>query len=200
MNNFVFDFDCTLTYTHFYYFTNDLDTYCKKFKVEQTDKIKNLQVSIIKYLKEDTKINLYLLEQFIELIFGGNDRLKMIKQFLCKLNLNNVYIASRGNKNDICKCVDLLGIKISHNNIFGNETPKVNVINNLINKGNVFYVDDDRFEHIEFIRNLLIIDKFPMTIAQKNNNNYVFMNSLMKEGSGLTLEQINLILHFYNIN
>jgi hypothetical protein len=200
MNNFVFDFDCTLTYTHFYYFTNDLDTYCKKFKVEQTDKIKNLQVSIIKYLKEDTKINLYLLEQFIELIFGGNDRLKMIKQFLCKLNLNNVYIASRGNKNDICKCIDLCGIKISHNNIFGNETPKVNVINNLINKGNVFYVDDDRFEHIEFIRNLLIIDKFPMTIAQKNNNNYVFMNSLMKEGSGLTLEQINLILHFYNIN
>jgi len=166
----------------------------------QTDEIKCLQQSIIKYLKEDTKINLYLLEQFIELIFGGNYRLKMIKEFLCKLNLKNVYIASRGNKNDICKCIDLLGIKISHNNIFGNETPKVNVITNLINIGNVFYIDDDRQEHMEFIKNFETYFNFPFTTGIKNNNNYVFMNSLMKEGCGLTLEQINLILHFYNIH
>lgn len=199
MNSFIFDFDCTITYTHFYYFTHDLDTYCKKFKIEQTDKIKWLQIIIIKYLKEDHYIPLEYFSIFVNLIFGSNERLRLIKKFLNKLNLENVYIASRGDKNDICKCIDLLGIKIPHDNVFGNETPKINVINNLIDKGNVFYVDDDRQEHIEFIKDFETDSRIPFTSCIKNKNHYVFMNTLMKEGSGLTLEQMNLILIFYNI-
>ena len=200
MNSFIFDFDCTLTYTHFYYFTHDLNTYCKKFKIRLDNEIKILQKDIINYLKENIYIPLNSLVYFTELIFGGTERLRLIKKFLNKLNLKNVYIASRGNKNDICKCIDLLGIKIPHDNIFGNETPKVNVINNLINVGNVFYVDDDRQEHMEFIKDFETNSRLPFTSCIKNNNHYVFMNSLMKEGSGLTLEQMNSILNFYNIH
>jgi hypothetical protein len=199
MNYFIFDFDCTLTYTHFYYFVHDLETYCKKFKIVLTDEIKNTQQEIIKYIKGEYIPSIYTTTHFIDLIFGGDKRLQMIKNFLNVLGLDNVFIASRGIKNDIAKCVDLIGIKIPHAHIFDYQTPKINVLNYLISQRNIFYIDDDKKEHGEFMLDLKPTNRFPFVLSEKNSHCYVFMNSLMKEGNGITAEQIELIINFYKI-
>ncbi len=149
--------------------------------------------------------------EFIDLIFGGADRLSNLRQMLYDIIIagGDIYISSRGNKQFIMKSLQLAGIDviINSSNITGSEKPKVHLLNELIASRDVFYVDDDHEEHNKFCTQLHGLGCDPgsrtetseLTSCIIRGHKYKFMNSLVKNvGGGLNDAQMARISKIFN--
>lgn len=124
----VFDFDCTLTYTHYFYFLNMYQLYKdpqkgpwykevtenKGFiKSSELDDIASRIENMYGMPKGEYLVNTCMTEeQLINIFFGGSDRLNRLKNMLQTLQDNgyDIYISSRGNCENILSLVRKVGI------------------------------------------------------------------------------------------
>ena len=201
---YVFDFDCTITFRHFFAFLNNLDVFkgmYSKSHVIDNEEVDLIYNTVYGYFKntEQTKIADDIVNKFINLIFGSKDRLDNIKYLINTLQSTRqcVYIASKGIRDEIIKCIELVGINIALTNITGrDDRNKVDVLQLLYSNNNVFYVDDDDDQHQLFAQNINAPYRVKDLYVHKKNT-YVFM-PLFKNGYGLvnhnmiTILQLNL--------
>lgn len=211
----VFDFDCTLTYNHYYYLTSNNGLYkTDDYKLDDKTIDKELLKSLfmqVKYM-DDNQIS-SLKEKWIKnnqiiinIVMGGNERLDMIRNFFEWLKNHNVdiFISSKGMCNDIVFVLyhmDLMSyikeINAYQDVVYFKDSsscivcPKSKYLSKLLKSyDTVFYVDDDPDEHNK-IKN---IQKFPSV-------KYMYFGSnigLFKEDKGLTKEMIEIIKNQIN--
>lgn len=186
---FVFDFDCTITFTHWFYFVHDFDKYKTLYNVP------SCLGKLSKLVKENRKLTLYEKSILIKYIMGGYERINMLKSFLAILIRDgySLFIASRGYVEDILYLLKLSGLNVfryinahssEHKNI-----SKDKFLFNLYQRGytKIRYVDDNNEEHNKL--NLENVDYF-----------YYGSNvNLQKENLGLTSNMLNTILKHDNI-
>jgi hypothetical protein len=189
-NAFVFDFDCTITSKHFFYFTHDYETFKKMYPY-------------VSYPTNETDTNE---TDMINMIMGGEERIRLIKNMINTLVSKNceVHIASRGVKKDIIEFLKKIGIiNIADDHITGGETPKIEVLQKLIATKNVFYADDDKDEHSLFVENNHCIAKIineKLVGCNIGSKKYIFMDGLLKNGLGIELSDMPTIYDFvYNL-
>jgi len=201
---YVFDFDCTLTIKHFYYFVSDYDIFKNAYSITSTntiyDKIRDY------YLKDtiadETDKETYI-TPFINLFFDGQERLNKIKKMFERIGKENLYIATRGIKSNVVKILRLIDvgdlIHEDHINplINGKEVDKDILLEDLFKTKNIFYADDNHEEHIKFINknNPTIVRETENTTVYRgrNGNTYTFYKSLMKEGGGISEDMLDRI-------
>jgi len=190
LQSYVFDFDCTLTTRHLYYFVNNLSNFIQVFP----DVTSETRLTLAQINRLHGWINDYFSgrdsfftnhsqnkEQFINLIFGNEKRITKLGNMFKAIGINNLYIASRGIKEQIIKVLDLVGLGgyVKQENITGGEVNKVHVLNRLISLGNVFYADDDSEEHGVFVSShgLVFVDKENNFMRYNYNSyKYIFYN------------------------
>lgn len=193
-NKFIFDFDCTLTSTHLFYLLNNTPQFVTLFGsdlVSDFDSFvtlfKNYFIRGIDGGASDPQNKLL----FINLIFGSWERLEAIKQMFTKIGKNNLYIASRGIKEQIISVLNYVGLKnlVDESHITGGDVLKVHVLNNQITNHNVFYMDDDHEEHEEFVKGINLMKTSSNDILAVYNcipseKTYTFYNGLVKNKAG----------------
>jgi hypothetical protein len=201
--SFIFDFDCTLTVRHLFYFLNNLAEFKKLYSTELTsisiseDVINNIYIFARYHLKlDDTSSTINEVEGkelFIKIIFGSQERIEILKNMFTDIGTDNLYIASRGIKDQIIKTLDFVGLGglIKSENITGGGTEKTKILNDHIVKENVFYVDDDNTEHLDFVRVLgtnLRLTRENTSINTythiPTNTTYKFYKNLVKNTGG----------------
>jgi predicted HAD superfamily phosphohydrolase YqeG len=177
----VFDFDCTITTKHWYWFTTDLSTFVQKFG-DISDQF-NCREKILECLKTKITYTLSFGERnWIMMSFlGGYDRMAYLKDMFKTLTTNGctLYILSRGNKSHIDTFLNITGLNLyfSSENVYGHEMRKDLFLKKLINKyEKVTYIDDDDTEHLAFLRS---------TCVEENKYTYI---KLPHEGSGIDEE------------
>lgn len=173
----VFDFDCTLTTTHFYnkvstivneilnnHFAKNI-TLNSEYVCDFTMLIARFMLNDIKEdefsvdFKESTLYKTSNIKQIcIDTIFGGTERFEILRKFFDELKQNGeLYISSRGNCDHILwllKKVELSGYfkEINANDDSDDSrctvTNKSNFIHGLRYK-NIYYIDDDPFESFD---------------------------------------------------
>jgi len=176
----VFDFDCTLTSIHYYYFRKGLliDPVTKGYDIDPSDLRFLETLKILKLQLEAGETGLFAKQAIIDHIFGGAQRFESLCQFLQRLSVqNDLRIASRGNPEQILELLDIIKLRryFPDNKVTGSETSKVTLIQFLLQHSNVLYVDDDREEHERILREKR---KLPGT-------HYVFCTGLEKDGKGI---------------
>lgn len=172
----VFDFDCTLTYTHYFYFLNMFDQYVKNSWYEDITKNKKLiTTDELDKIAFDVKKNggntkgEYLITKtdkstLINIFFGGITRferlMKMFETLYDELEYD-IYISSRGQCENILSLVYAVGIakyivEIDAHTETGNKKckengGKVEYISGILSQKyyNIMYVDDDNTEYME---------------------------------------------------
>lgn len=196
--DFIFDFDCTITYRNFAYLWWQLDTFKKLYPNISNDFVDDISnkfnnKNLAKYDKN-----------FNNLIFGDNQRLNdlySLFDFLSKKG--NLIISSRGDKNKIYDCLQLndLGKFFNKDNIYGTETNKTELIISRLKQGNkVFYIDDNHKEHndlLRYIKLLHVDNNFKVYGYNSNIPNYIFFYSLFKDGNGINKNVIDLIISYF---
>ena len=177
----VFDFDCTITTKHWYWFTTDLSTFVQKFG-NISDQF-NCREKILECLKTKITYTLSFGERnWIMMTFlGGYDRIAYLKDMFKTLTTNGctLYILSRGNKSHIDTFLNITGLNLyfSSENVYGHEMRKDLFLKKLINKyEKVTYIDDDNTEHLAFLKS---------THIEENKYTYI---KLPHEGSGIDEE------------
>ncbi len=162
--SFIFDFDCTLTVRHLYYFLNNLSIFKELYSKLLNDidindvNIEQLHAFAKYHLKLDTVSSSLDLttgkELFIKIIFGSQDRIEILRKMFTDIGKDNLYIASRGIKEQIIKTLDFVGLDglIKSENITGGNINKTIILKEHIIKENVFYADDDNEEHNNFVQ------------------------------------------------
>ena len=188
--DYIFDFDCTITYRNFAYFWWKPDEVFKKLYPEISPNfIDNLSSKFNQNLLSD---NISDQIQFNNLIFKSRHRLNDLDELFEKLSKKgNLIISSRGDADKIYECLQLnqLGKYFTRSQIYGTETNKSILIKNrLDNAHTVFYIDDNHDEHNDlYTYNRLIYtdDNFNMYVYYANKSRYIFCHSLIKNGSGL---------------
>lgn len=191
----VFDFDCTLTYTHYYYYINDLE----KYKTDWFTKLdkeytKNINDIILKDMQNNFNWNKYK-DNLTNILFGGEERLDNIINFLTLLKENgyDIYISSRGICNDIYKVLEFYDIKKYVQEVNANDNTnvcpqmhKAMYIMHLKKKyGVIYYVDDDESDNYSILKNNIHAD-----ITYKYFGKNI---GLIKNGNGLTETMIKQI-------
>jgi len=187
--DYIFDFDCTITYRNFAYFW---------WKPDEVFKETNKDID--EYIVDDLsfKFNHNLLVDKIEIkmfnniIFGSTKRIDYLDKLFADLSTKgNLIISSRGNADKIHKCLQLNKLGkyfILGKNIFGTETNKTKLIKHRLKKNhNVFYIDDNHEEHINMndsIKKVVSDDNFN-TYNYINGKNYIFCHSLQKDYHGM---------------
>ena len=198
--SFIFDFDCTLTHYHFFWFIHDPE----KFRVEYPSVSfnNNLQIEIYKYIKQIPNIDGKItypsknsIDKLILTLFHSEDRIKAINSMFKRMHNqgHEVYIASRGIKTDIIRLMDLVGIIFPFNieNITGCTLHKVRRLEEQLQLNSVIYFDDNSDEHEEFI-SLMNYDKnFSFNNKTENyksynhyKNSYYYYTKLIKDKAG----------------
>lgn len=185
---FVFDFDCTLTYTHLFYFIHDFDRYLKMYNIPSSlRKLSN------KVRRHNNKLTSYEKLTIINIIMGGYERLDTIKAFLITLICNgySLFIASRGYLTDILYLLELSGIDANIFNYINASFPAITrkdmFLHILYQHGytKIRYIDDTDTEHKKF------------TMSKQNPIlDYFYYGSnigLQKESLGLTTKMIDMI-------
>lgn len=197
-NVFVFDFDCTITKTHLFYFLNNKEQFKKLYGEIDEDKY----TKILNYFNRDITITeVDVIEYFKETIFGDRERRNKLKIMLFLLGTENIYIASRGIKEQIIKALTLAELMIFFDteHITGGEKPKQHILNDLIKTKNVFYTDDDLHEHLQFVRvkhintNSVVGDKIFYYVL--NEHIYIFykFTEETNKAGGLSIEDMEII-------
>ena len=185
----IFDFDCTITSKHMYYFTYNVEHFLQLYSIPETEKEQYRHMSGVmnKTIKEGIMTFDEDFKDFIiQNIFGGEERIIFLRKILMNLSENNtLIISSRNNVHDIR--VGLLLSNLFFNNIqfmfteiYGYTTSKLEVLNRFIQLGNVTYVDDDDSEH-KLFKNL-------------TTNKYKFLSLVKEKGGGIQKEHIEKIL------
>lgn len=163
----ILDFDKTLTKNHLYYYLRKDPSLCLK---------------IIKDSSLDDKQNKII----IDYIWGGENRISLISNFLIYLTKMNIdiYISSYGYLDEIKYCLKYIGIlkyfKAVHSCkddfTFKNKTKYIhNYI--LLKYDTIIYVDDDKEEHKRLktkFENLNITSKFFDYHQVSNEKVYIF--------------------------
>ena len=188
--DYIFDFDCTITYRNFAYFWWKPDEVFKKLYPEINHNfIDNLSLKFNQNLLLNNRLERKL---FNNLIFHSMDRLDDLDELFNKLSKKgNLIISSRGNADKIYDCLQLnqLGKYFTKSQIYGTETNKSVLIKNKLDKVHtVFYIDDNHKEHNDLnVYNKLIYtnNNFNMYIYYANKSRYIFCHSLVKDGHGL---------------
>jgi len=207
----VFDFDCTLTTKHYFYYMNNINHF-EKFWGNNlgvlsplVNKYKELKEYILTEHKEDEnkENNELLINEF----FGGNIRFKFIRNGLRTLREDGckVIIASRGYKDQIIALLRCVGLEDAFTDVYGNEREKDELLFENITSGiftQVFYADDDNSEHTK------LLNKFRVNPASANSSplfdrwvlgdvEYNFFKKLVKNNNtGITLPDFNGLLRF----
>lgn len=194
--DYIFDFDCTITYRNFAYFWWKPDEIFKKTNIDIDPKfIDNLSFKFNNDMLDD-QIDINL---FNNIIFGSNQRVDYLDKFFTELSTKgNLIIASRGNADKIYQCLQLnkLGKYFPRKNIYGTETNKTKLITNrLNNNNNVFYIDDNHEEHQDISNiNLIALDRYFFLYNYQNNSRYIFCHSLQKNYHGIDKKLMRKIL------
>lgn len=211
-NAYIFDFDCTLTARHFFAFVNGYNKFIEMYYTPTTYFsmiAPELRINFTKYFKgeiesipaRDDSHKQELKKLLIETIFGDEERIELLKSLFESVGRDNLYIASRGIKEQIIRLLNYVGLPVADNsessglilseNITGNETPKEKVMERLLNAGkNVFYADDDKTEYSKFIKENTehltkpVDDGSIITYRYKLGNFYKFYTKLSKDGFG----------------
>ena len=214
---FVFDFDCTITSSHWFLFLESFSEWIKVHPQYNSEEIKNLYTKLIN-MRTEFKRNPNILTSLTEketriiiiIFMNGNDRFKMIKTFLNELKQNkyDLFIASRNYKENIELFLNIVKMTdvfqdINAQNCGNNRTnctyiSKDNYILDLYkNKyyGIIRYADDDPTEHE------LLITKIKQDKISVDYKYYGALNcdkclniGLEKNKLGLSLNSINAIL------
>ena len=203
----VFDFDCTLTTKHLFYFMHPRVGNHEDLKLsDQTMDIIQSDVELFKnhIMGKGIKNNDYTLSDIeksvlINEFFGGEERLSLLKKKLKELKKNgcDIIIASYGFKKEIIRLLMHVGLNDMFDEIYGHKElkgPKRNLLNDKIKLyKHLYYLDDDNAEHLEFIKNPDIKPlgedpyNFYLTYGYNSTNvKYNFVKSLEKNGKGLS--------------
>ena len=195
--DYIFDFDCTITYRNFYYLWNRPLIFKKLYP-----NILNSYINDISNKFNNNNIIKYD-ENFNNLIFGSNNRLRCLYNFFDYLSKKgNLIISSSGNKDKIYDCLLLnnLGKYFKKHNIYGIETNKTELIMSKFKQGNkVFYIDDNHKEHsdlLRYIKLLYVDDNFKVYGYNSCIPNYIFCHLLDKDGNGINQNIMNLIMNY----
>lgn len=198
MKCFVFDFDCTLTSSHYYFFIEHYN----KWRINTgIDKGRDISYALRKFREEKVnyenckiileKINPNYLNIINECIM--NFRIQDLKCFLDFISKKgyDIFISSRGYVYDIGLFLYLFDIQ-NIEKIYGTKPyvayfPKRYVLKKLYKKGYdfIFYIDDTHGEHYEFLK---IIQNKSLDLE------YYFYDKLKENGQGLTKEMMKGIM------
>jgi len=202
----VFDFDCTLTYSHFYYLLYDSDPnkYRSKFgdvlnefgyQNMTTAQLKNIANLSLPY--DNTRY-----QQFINIIFGGTERFTQLVFMLNMLKRlgYNLFISSHGQCDSIKEALRITGIYTLFDeiNARGNGScwkgTKDSFMDLLAHSGyrTILYADDDASSDMKF-KNIMNSDpRFYNGFSYQYYGNNI---GLQMEGRGLTRDMMALILN-----
>lgn len=133
----IFDFDCTLTKTHFYYFTSEFNTYKRMYLDDENingkkfffanNQLVNMSMNDIINLQQyistniwkikRTEVNNFILNEeqkklFINIIFGGSKRIEILKKYFDFFKNNNIdiHISTRGYYAHVNWCLKIIGL------------------------------------------------------------------------------------------
>lgn len=209
---FVFDFDCTISSRHTYFFLNVFHIYTTQFRPppqseEDVDFLSHLH-RVADKLKHTRALNDAEKSVFIEELFDGPERLEVLRSFFESLKARQYHliIASRGNREQIMHCLRTIGFDdlFEKENIYDNATNKTTLILELLQQkhANVFYIDDTHDEHrllLEHHQQLMKMDdenissKHFESFKTDNGLSYIFCRSLPNNGSGMTTDLMDII-------
>lgn len=211
----VFDFDCTLTYTHYFYFLNMFQQYASSRNPWYVDITKNKNLITMDELDKlaldieengnDSK-GKYLVEKIdkntlINIFFGGETRFqRLVKMFDTLYNEleYDIYISSRGQCENILSLIHAVGIAKYIVEIDANaETDDIKckynggkteyILGVLSQKYyNIMYIDDDNTEYLEI--------NYDIRSGKSNIKYYGFDEiNLKKNNFGLDLHMMEYI-------
>jgi len=160
---FIFDFDCTLSSHHVYWFLNNVSYFKKLYPHIDEVRIDTLHAKTATYLKTSDSalkdIALTAKDDFVELLFSGYSRIDNLRKMFDELITHGhmFCILSKGIVEQIIACLKFVGLDnaISYHDgtpqVFGHKMNKVTVLFDATCVCNVVYIDDDHTEHIKFI-------------------------------------------------
>lgn len=226
----VFDFDCTLTNEHLYYLLHDTDNFIKMYNIRDKTEIYDMANTIKSiYSVDNTKIDCDIIlpksitKKFIDTIFGGSSRIKILDKFLKKCIKQNIdlYISSRGYLRDIITSLKITNLlkyfKSIHSTLdktiyqIDNQIKTIDynsgkeffILNILNHYTNVLYIDDTLTEH-ERLKNIFVLKnsgtgyELYSTLIDNVTKYYAFINTLTKNGSGIATTEIDIIKMLIN--
>jgi hypothetical protein len=188
---FIFDFDCTLTYRHFYLFYYNYNKFKSRYNIFSKYDILQYKFVNNNILSKNEK------EDIINLIFNRIRYVKLAEYLTYLKQYGELVISSRGTRNSIIRCLEVCNLIdfFDKENIHGNEKKKDELIlKKLRNNINIIYIDDNHEEHniIEsHIRYLNEDDCFKY--YKFNDVDYIFCNILEFEKNGIN----NFIIERY---
>jgi phosphoglycolate phosphatase-like HAD superfamily hydrolase len=216
----VFDFDCTLTSVHLYFLRNSKEDFVKT--PEWLDLCDENSIDLISKILDDKTPMVDLddekKEKLVNVIFGGEERLRMLRDFLELLKKNefDIYISSNNSHQQIVEVLNLFNlteffvdINANGNNpLGGDKSDFMTHLKNKLGYNVIYYVDDDPC----YFRNILD-DKTFLEITYKyfggyvNNKNifdeeicpredidhYASNIGLKKDANGLSEEMVKII-------
>ena len=202
----VFDFDCTLTYSNFFYLVHDPDInkYKQKFgHVLQQFGYQNMSEGELRSIVNLNVLNTPdKMRKFINIIFGGEKRFAQLKFFLNYLKRMgyDLYVSSLGQCSSITACLRYVGLEDLFTSINARgegscwKGTKDVYLEYLLNSGCkiIEYIDDDDTSHQIFMTK----DRQNNLLA-KHGANYSFDGAnigLQREGQGLTRDMMSKIL------
>ena len=202
----VFDFDCTLTYAHSHYFVSNIDYFCKvKNWINSYDKtsLKNLSEKVwdlISGEELDDLSNTQERNMLVNIIFGGQDRLQQIREFLTQLQKMSceLFIASKGlfiTIEQLLKFVELDSFFMpTEERISANKGPMeyskgefIMVLHKENPDAKIYYIDDDSTEHKDFLQEEPDADQFYSYYGENIG--------LKKDQNGLTQQMMNQLIN-----
>lgn len=201
---FVFDFDCTFTYSHFYYllFERDSIKYRERFgNVLKQFGYENYSDSELKRIANTKSFQSDTYEKFVNIIYGGQNRLKILVFFLNFLKKMgyDLYISSHGACGAILENLKAVNLHHFFKTINARGTgdcwkgTKDVFVENLVKEGyhTIVYVDDDNSYD----------SKIRLKIPSNVRYNFYGQNiGLRKEGNGLDRRMMTFLLdEAYNL-
>ena len=205
----ILDFDCTLTFSHWYWFLNNLHKFSENkhwLGGYKYDEIESLSAEVRSHLTDLDKLSEKDQSFLIELIFGGMDRLQEVFRFLAHLEAYGcyLYISSRGMCDEIIPLIKKTGLDKFF--IKPEEIININANGGLCVKGtkvdfiiagwpslrkkhphsHLYYIDDDGCD------NKVIATRYGASVSET----YTYYGEnigLFKDNNGLSASQMDTI-------
>lgn len=194
---FIFDFDCTLTYRHFYLFYYNYDKFKNRYNISSRYDILQYKFINFSVLSKNEK------QDIINLIFNSSRYAKLVEYLIYLKQYGELIISSRGIKESIIRCLEVCNLIdfFDKENIHGNEKKKDELILEKLKKNiNIIYIDDNHKEHNIIESHVKYLNEDDCFRYYKFNNvNYIFCYILEFEKNGIN----NFIMdgyYFYILN